>query len=68
MRYPSRIEVVQADGSYRHILIDDARQPSPSPDGGQLVFVRSSPKPAPDLAVGLGNRLPCQLAQANPDR
>ena len=41
VRYPSRVEVVRADGSSRNVVLDDARQPAPSPDGNQLVFVRS---------------------------
>ncbi len=43
VRYPTRIEVVQPDGGGRAVLIDDARQPSPSPDATQLVYVRSAP-------------------------
>jgi dipeptidyl aminopeptidase/acylaminoacyl peptidase len=43
VRYPSRIEVVQSDGSERQVLIENGRQPSPSPDASQLVFVRSAP-------------------------
>jgi hypothetical protein len=53
VRYPSRVEVVQADGSGRKVLIDDARQPSPSPDASQLVYVRSSPHGA-SILVGDG--------------
>jgi Tol biopolymer transport system component len=41
VRYPSRVEVVRADGSGRGVVLDDARQPAPSPDGNRLVFVRS---------------------------
>jgi Tol biopolymer transport system component len=41
VRYPSRIEVVRADGSGRGVVLDDARQPAPSPDGNRLAFVRS---------------------------
>jgi Tol biopolymer transport system component len=41
VRYPSRIEVVQADGSARSVLVEDARQAAPSPDGRLLSYVRS---------------------------
>jgi Tol biopolymer transport system component len=41
VRYPSRVEVVGADGSGRGVVLDDARQPALSPDGNGLVFVRS---------------------------
>jgi hypothetical protein len=41
-RFPSRVEVVQGDGSARTVVVDDGRMPSPSPDGTRLTFVRSS--------------------------
>ena len=41
VRYPSRVEIVRGDGSGRSVVIDDARQPAPSADGGRLAFVRS---------------------------
>ena len=42
VRYPSRVEQVQADGSARTVLVEDGRQPAPSPDGTQLAYLRSS--------------------------
>jgi Tol biopolymer transport system component len=42
VRYPSRVEAVQADGSGRAVLVDDARQPAVSPDGSLLAYVRST--------------------------
>jgi Tol biopolymer transport system component len=41
VRYPSRLEVVQADGSGRAVLVDGARQPGLSADGRTLAYVRS---------------------------
>jgi hypothetical protein len=41
-RFPSRIESVQADGSGRGVVVDDARQPGASADGTQLAYVRTS--------------------------
>jgi hypothetical protein len=40
--YPSRVEVVQSDGSGRTVLVQDARQPAPAPDGSAFTFLRSS--------------------------
>jgi Tol biopolymer transport system component len=40
VQFPSRIEAVAADGSARSIVVEDARQPAPSPDGSLIVFVR----------------------------
>jgi Tol biopolymer transport system component len=54
VRYPSRVEVVQADGSGRAVLVDDARQPAPSPDGSQVAYVRSSAVGSALLLRGLG--------------
>jgi Tol biopolymer transport system component len=42
--YPSRIESVQPDGTGRRVLIADARQPSPAPDGIHVAFLRASPE------------------------
>jgi Tol biopolymer transport system component len=41
-RYPSRLEVVQSDGSNRSVLLEDARQPTVSPSGAQMAYLRSS--------------------------
>lgn len=40
--YPTRIEMVQADGSARTVLVDNGRQPAPAPDGHAFAFVRTS--------------------------
>ncbi|HEY2595602.1 MAG TPA: hypothetical protein VGK33_17050 [Chloroflexota bacterium] len=40
VQYPSRVEQVNADGSGRTILAEDARQPAASPDGVTFAFVR----------------------------
>jgi Tol biopolymer transport system component len=40
--YPSRIDAVQPDGSARHVLIADGRQPAPAPDGSHIAFLRAS--------------------------
>jgi Tol biopolymer transport system component len=42
VRYPSRIEMVQADGTNRSVVVDDGRQPALSPNGAQIAYVRSS--------------------------
>jgi dipeptidyl aminopeptidase/acylaminoacyl peptidase len=53
VRYPTRVEVVEPDGAARRVLIENARQASPSPDGTQLVFLRDAPNGAAIL-VGDG--------------
>jgi Tol biopolymer transport system component len=40
-QYQSRVEQVGPDGSNPTRVIDDARYPSPSPDGSRIAFVRS---------------------------
>ncbi len=40
--YPSRIEVVQKDGSGRSVLVQDGRQPAPAPGGSAFTFLRTS--------------------------
>jgi Tol biopolymer transport system component len=40
VQYPSRVDAVAADGSARSIIVDNARQPAPSPDGSSLAIVR----------------------------
>jgi Tol biopolymer transport system component len=40
--YPSRVDVVQSDGSGRTVLVQDGRQPAPAPDGSAFTFLRSS--------------------------
>jgi Tol biopolymer transport system component len=40
-QYQSRVEQVAPDGSHRVPVVDDARYPSPSPDGSRIAFVRS---------------------------
>jgi Tol biopolymer transport system component len=40
--YPTRIESVQPDGSGRKLLVNDARQPAPAPDGTGFAFLRTS--------------------------
>jgi Tol biopolymer transport system component len=40
--YPSRIEMVQANGTGRTVLVADGRQPAAAPDGSAIVFLRSS--------------------------
>jgi hypothetical protein len=42
-RFPSRIDVVDGDGSARGMLVDDARQPGASADGTLLTYLRASP-------------------------
>jgi Tol biopolymer transport system component len=41
-RYPSRIEVVRANGEDRAVLVEDGREPSPAPDGSRIVFARTT--------------------------
>jgi Tol biopolymer transport system component len=41
-RYPSRIEVADADGNNRWILEQTGREPSVAPDGSRVVFARTS--------------------------
>jgi hypothetical protein len=43
VRYPSRIEIVSSPGAARRVLTGYGHQPSPSPDGGELAYVRLSP-------------------------
>jgi hypothetical protein len=40
--YPTRIEMVQPDGSNRTVLVQNGRLPAPAPDASGLVFVRTS--------------------------
>lgn len=42
VQYPSRIEQVNADGSERTVLVEDARQPATSPDGQSIGYVHRS--------------------------
>ena len=42
VRYPSRLEAVQADGSGRTVLVDDGRMPAVAPGGDELAYVRSA--------------------------
>jgi hypothetical protein len=41
-RYPSRIEIVGADGKDRWILEPNGREPAPAPDGSRVVFARTT--------------------------
>jgi hypothetical protein len=41
-RYPSRIEVVRANGKDRAVLVTDGREPAPAPDGSRVVFARTT--------------------------
>jgi len=50
VQYPSRIEQVNADGTDRTIVVDDARQPAVSPDGQSLAFVQRS-EAGPTLVI-----------------
>jgi Tol biopolymer transport system component len=50
-RYPSRIEVVRANGEERDVLIQDGREPSPAPDGSRIVFARTTRTGAAILSV-----------------
>jgi WD40-like Beta Propeller Repeat len=43
VRYPARIEIVPPTGSTRAVLINYGHNPSPSPDGAEVAFVRLSP-------------------------
>jgi Tol biopolymer transport system component len=43
VRYPARIEIATATGSNRAVLITYGHNPSPSPDGAEVAFVRLSP-------------------------
>ena len=42
VRYPSRIELADASGGARRVVIDYGHHPSPSPDGSEIAFVRLS--------------------------
>ena len=53
-RYPSRIEVVRANGEDRAVLIQDGREPSPAPDGSRIVFARTTRTGAAILSVPNG--------------
>ena len=50
VQYPSRIEQVNADGSDRTVVVDDARQPASSPDNQALAYVRRT-REGPSLIV-----------------
>ena len=50
-RYPSRIEVVRANGEDRAVLIQDGREPSVAPDGSRIVFARTTRTGAAILSV-----------------
>ena len=39
-RPPARLEIAQADGSNRRVLVASGWQPSPAPDGSAIAFVR----------------------------
>jgi len=41
--YPTQVEAARADGSGRAVLVLDALEPAPSPDGTRFAFLRSSP-------------------------
>jgi hypothetical protein len=58
VRYPARIEVAQPDGTARRALVDDARQPAPSPDGSRLAYVRPSARGTALLVRGLDGSHP----------
>jgi Tol biopolymer transport system component len=53
-RYPSRIEVVRANGEDRAVLVQDGREPSPAPDGSRIVFARTTRTGAAILSVPNG--------------
>ena len=53
-RYPSRIEVVRANGEDRVVLIQDGREPSPAPDGSRIIFARTTRTGAAILSVANG--------------
>ena len=40
--HPTRIDMVQPDGSGRTVLVEDGRQPAPAPDGSALAFLQTS--------------------------
>lgn len=42
VRYPSRIEWVSANGQSRLVISDSGFNPSPSPDGAEVAFIRIS--------------------------
>lgn len=44
VRYPSRVEWVAANGQGRMIISDSGFNPSPSPDGAEVAFIRISPR------------------------
>jgi hypothetical protein len=51
-RPPARVELVQADGSARRVLVASGWQPSPAPDGSAVAFVRFTDRGASLLALG----------------
>jgi len=53
-RYPSRIEVVRANGDDRVTLVADGREPTPAPDGSRIVFARTTNTGASILSVANG--------------
>jgi hypothetical protein len=63
--YPTRIETVKPDGSERTVIVTDARQPAPAPDGSHFAFLRTStdgtalimrtyPEPAEQILISAG--------------
>jgi Tol biopolymer transport system component len=50
VQYPSRIEQVNADGSERAVVVDDARQPAASADNQLVAYVRRT-REGPSLMV-----------------
>jgi Tol biopolymer transport system component len=53
-RYPSRIEVISANGDDRVTLIADGREPSPAPNGSRIVFARTTLTGASIISVANG--------------
>jgi Tol biopolymer transport system component len=51
-RPPARIELAQADGSARRVLVGSGWQPSPAPDGSAVAFVRFTDRGSSLIALG----------------
>jgi Tol biopolymer transport system component len=51
-RPPARIELAQADGSARRLLVASGWQPSPAPDGSAVAFVRFTDRGSSLIAIG----------------
>jgi Tol biopolymer transport system component len=55
VRYPARIETIDASGGGRRVVVDEGRQPTASPDGSLVAFVRSSAQGTGLFARGLAS-------------